>query len=101
MDLSLVNRAAHAERRARLASRLGDRPALIASGAPSPRVYAANTYPFRAASHFLYLTGLHAPSSWLLVDGDRATLFTHESTPDDALWHGATPSLAAIADATG
>ena len=45
-------------RRARLAARLGNRPALIAAGVPRPRNYAANLYPFRASSHFLYLFGL-------------------------------------------
>ncbi len=89
-----LDRAAHLARRSRLAALLGDRPALLAAGAPSPRNYAANVFPFRAGSHFLYLLGLPLPGAMLLVEGARATLFTTPSTAADALWHGAQPSFA-------
>lgn len=80
----------HARRRARLAARL-DRPALLPAGQPAPRNYAANPYPFRAASHFLYLVGDPIPGAWLLVDGDRSVLYRPALPPDDALWHGPPP----------
>ena len=56
----MPRREAHEARRARLAARLGNRPALIAAGVPRPRNYAANLYPYRASSHFLYLFGVAA-----------------------------------------
>jgi Xaa-Pro aminopeptidase len=93
--------AAFAARRHRLAALLGGRPALVASGLPRPRNYAANVYPFRASSHFLYLTGASIPGAFLLLAGERATIFVEPDAPDHALWHGPTPGSAAIAEATG
>ena len=63
------NRAAHEARRAQLAARLGNRPALIAAGLPRPRNYAANLYPYRASSHFLYLFGLPLRGAVTIYDG--------------------------------
>lgn len=92
--------AAFQKRRADLTRRL-DGPAVLFSGSPAPRNYRANTYPFRAASHFLYLIGEHLPESALLLAEGKATLFTPAPTQDDALWHGATRSLEALRDAFG
>lgn len=74
---------------------------MIAAGRSVPRNYAANTFPFRASSHFLYFVGLPLESAWLLVDGDEATLFVPPRDPADELWDGPLPSLGAIAEATG
>jgi Xaa-Pro aminopeptidase len=101
MSLRPIDRAAHVARRSRLAALLADRPALIAAGAPSPRTYAANAFPFRATSHFLYLVGVPLPSAMLLLEGERATIFAHEPTAADALWHGAQPSFAELAALLG
>ena len=96
-----LDRAAHIARRTRLAALLGGRPALIAAGVPSPRNYTASAFPFRAASHFLYLVGAPIPGGMLLVDGAHATLFTTPSTAADALWHGAQPSFSELSERTG
>ena len=101
MSTRPLDRSAHLARRARLAALLGGRPALFAAGAPSPRNYAASTFPFRAASHFLYLVGAPIPGAMLLVEGERATLFTTPNTAADALWHGAQPSFDELAAQTG
>ena len=93
--------AVFAARRARLAQVLGELPALVAAGLPRPRNYPANTYPFRAESHFLYLFGLPLAGAVGLVEGDRATLFVVPPEPDAALWHGQIPSLAELATRTG
>lgn len=101
MNLVHFDLAAHRARRARLVERIGDTPALIASGAPVPRTYAANVYPFRAASHFLYLIGLPLRESFALIEADRSTLFVPPPTVDDALWHGPRPGLAELAEIAG
>jgi len=44
-------------RRQRLAQ-LIDFPVLLWSGTPKSRNFAANIYPYRASSHFLYFAGL-------------------------------------------
>jgi Xaa-Pro aminopeptidase len=50
-------------------------------------------FAYRAASHFLYLVGTPLPGAALLVTRDRAVLFAEPEAEDDALWHGAKPSL--------
>jgi len=65
------------------------------------RNYAANTYPFRASSHFLYFVGEPLVDSFALIEGERCTLFLPRPGPDDALWHGVVPSFAELAEQTG
>lgn len=98
--------AALAARRKQLCARLPGQPIVVAAGVAPARNYAANTYDFRASSHFLYLTGLPlAGAQLLLVPGSdgapgRAELFVPPAAPDDALWHGELPSLAALQELT-
>jgi Xaa-Pro aminopeptidase len=93
---------AHLEaRRTKLARLLGTRPALIAAGVPRPRNYAANLYPYRASSHFLYLFGLPLPGAMGVYDGAAFTLYVPDPHPDQALWEGAPPTQDQIAAATG
>ena len=89
------------KRRAALAAALGDRAAVVFAGGQRSRNYPANVYPYRADSHFLYLVGAPMPDAALVVSGGRSELFVVPTDADDALWHGSTPSMAAIAKATG
>lgn len=88
-------------RRTRLANTLGDVPALVVSGLPRARNYAANRYPFRAESHFLYLAGVPLAGAALLFDRGRCTLFVVPPADDDALWHGVTEDFASLRARTG
>jgi Xaa-Pro aminopeptidase len=97
MDLSGFEPSPFLARRDRLASQLGNKPALVAAGAPRPRNYAANTFPFRATSHFLYLFGLPLRGAYGLWNGDRWTLYVPAPADDDPLWHGPEPTLADLA----
>jgi Xaa-Pro aminopeptidase len=101
MDLSHFAKSACDERRAQLASRLGNRPALIAAGAPRPYGTHRGHYPFRAASHFLYLFGLHLPRAMGLWDGNRWQLHLPEPGADVALWTGPEPDFEALAEILG
>jgi Xaa-Pro aminopeptidase len=101
MLTSATSRDALEARRAKLAARLGNRPALIAAGLPRPRNYAANQYPFRASSHFLYLFGQPLRGAFACYDGGDYTLYLPDPYPDQALWEGAPPSADEIAAATG
>lgn len=90
-----------ATRRSALASTI-ETPALIPAGRTAPRNYRANTYPFRASSHFLYFVGKAIEGAYLLIEPDgRARLFLPEKPDDDALWHGATSSAEEQAHALG
>lgn len=88
-------------RRAAVGTRLGNRPALIAAGTTRPRNYAANAYPYRASSHFLYLFGLPLRDAVAFFDGGAWTLFLPEREPDASLWEGPAASFDQIAAATG
>jgi Xaa-Pro aminopeptidase len=101
MDLSHFDGSACHDRRSRLALRLGGRPALIAAGAPRPRGTFRGLMPFRAASHFLYLFGLHLPKAMGLWTGERWQVFLPEPTPEAALWTGPEPDFAALAEILG
>ncbi len=101
MDLRRAPTGAVVARRHRLAALLGEVPALIAAGRAVPRNYAANTFPFRASSHFLYFVGLPVEGAWLLAEGEHATLFVPPHDPADELWDGPVPSPGALAEATG
>jgi Xaa-Pro aminopeptidase len=78
-----------ATRRASLLTGSGG-PYLLYAGTAPARNFAANTYGFRANSHFLYAAGAGIAGAYLLVTEDVATVFTAFPTPNDALWHGPT-----------
>ena len=101
MELSHFDPSACEERRCLLASRLGNRPALIAAGAPRPRGTHRGLHPFRAASHFLYLFGLHLPRAMGLWNGSRWQLYLPEAGTDAALWTGPEPGLAELGELLG
>ncbi|MEL6492853.1 MAG: aminopeptidase P family protein [Cyanobacteria bacterium J06621_3] len=95
-DLAKVLRS----RRQKL-SRLIDFPVLLWSGTAKPRNFAANIYPFRASSHFLYFAGLPLENAAILLSNGQLTLFIDDTSPDDALWHGPTPNRDQIAEEIG
>jgi Xaa-Pro aminopeptidase len=87
-------------RRQRLA-KLINFPVLLWSGTAKSRNFAANIYPYRASSHFLYFAGLPLENAAIRIEGEELTLFMDDTTPDDALWHGPTPSRDDIAHQIG
>ena len=87
-------------RRQRLAT-LIDFPVMLWSGRRSSRNFPANTFPFRASSHFLYFAGLPLENTIVHFEDDRLTLFRDDPSPASALWHGETPSRDQIAAEIG
>jgi Xaa-Pro aminopeptidase len=87
-------------RREALAARLAARPALIAAGGSRPRNYAANVFPYRASSHFLYLCGVGLRDAALFYDDGEWTLHLPERSGDDALWEGPQPTPDEIGERT-
>lgn len=94
------DRAAQAARRTLLMQR-HPRPMRIDAGTAPPRNYAANAYPFRASSHFLYLVGAPLEGATLWLADGKATIYAPKLPDDDALWHGARPDAAALGDMLG
>ena len=87
-----TSREVFAERRQRLQRLLagtGIEAAVIASGLPQPRNFAHNLYyPFRASSHFLYLTGQALEGSIVSIGPAHATLYVDPEDEASALWTG-------------
>ncbi|AHJ27165.1 aminopeptidase P family protein [Nodularia spumigena CS-584] len=76
-------------------------PAILWSGNTNPRNFPANTYPFRASSHFLYFAGLPLQNAAIRLEGGKLELFIDNPTPSSALWHGQMPTRDEIAEQIG
>ncbi|MEH2177895.1 aminopeptidase P family protein [Nostoc sp.] len=87
-------------RRQQLAN-LIDFPAILWSGSNNPRNFPANTFPFRANSHFLYFAGLPLPKAAIRLEAGKLELFIDDPSPSSALWHGETPTREEIAEKIG
>lgn len=92
----------YSARRTLLRSRIGDGVILLLGQEEASRNYAANTYPFRQDSHFLYYVGtnLSGMAALILPDGEEI-LFGPREDPDDLVWHGPHPILSDHAAAAG
>lgn len=60
------------------------------SGNPVQRNFAANKFPFRASSHFLYFAGLPIAGAAIRLEGGKLELFMDNPSPQATLWHGET-----------
>ena len=75
---------------------------LLVGQEDTPRNYAANAYPFRQDSSFLYFVGVDQPglAALILPDGEE-WLFGTPEHPDDLVWYGPHPALADHGAAAG
>lgn len=87
-------------RRHQLAQQI-EGPVLLWAGSPVPRNFAANCFPFRASSHFLYFAGLSLQNAVIGLEAGQLTLFWDEPLPEAALWHGPTWSRSELAAQIG
>ncbi len=83
------------QRRERLKARVPSGVVLLLGNDESPMNYAANTYPFRQDSTFLYFFGLDQPGLAVVLDLDEGTecLFGDDPSLDDIVWTGPRPLL--------
>ncbi|MGD8252440.1 MAG: Xaa-Pro aminopeptidase [Desulfobacterales bacterium] len=90
-------------RREDIRGRVGSGLLLFPGHEVSPVNFAANPYPFRQDSSFLYFFGIDAPGLWGLMDADRGSdlLFGEQAGPEDWIWAGPAPSLEEQADTCG
>ena len=88
------------QRRQKLA-KLIDFPAVLWSGNMTARNFAANKYPFRASSHFLYFGGLPLNNAAIRLEAGKMELFIDNPQPNNALWHGEMPKREEIAEIIG
>lgn len=92
--------AVYQARRAQLGRRFAG-PVILFAGDLAPRNYAANAFPYRAHSHFLYFTGVHWPGAVLLGQGDTWEIFATPPAADDPLWIGPSATWDDLRAATG
>jgi Xaa-Pro aminopeptidase len=90
----------HADRRRRLAERVGA-PILLPGNGHRSTNLPMNHVRFRQDSNLLYFTGCDLPDAAALLHEGRCTLFLPRPAADDALWHGPTPPPDAIGLALG
>ena len=93
----------YTRRRNQLASRMTSGMLLFPGNGESPMNYAANPYPFRQDSTFLYYFGLSQPglAAVMDVDHNQVTIFGEDPTIDEIVWMGDMPSVAQRAESTG
>ena len=88
------------QRRDKLA-RLIEHPVILWSGSPLGRNFAANRFPFRASSHFLYFAGIPIPDAAIFLQDGRLELYLDDAPPSATLWHGESQSRAEIGEVIG
>ena len=88
------------QRRKRLAE-LIETPVILWSGEPISRNFPANTFPFRASSHFLYFAGLPLANAAIKLESGKLELFMDDAPPEASLWQGEMPKRAEIAATIG
>src|SRR4028119_1368986 len=98
-DYSTIATTLH-DRRQRLA-KLINFPVILWSGQASPRNFSANSFPFRASSHFLYFAGLPLENAAISLNSGQLELFMDDASPSSALWHGEMPEREEIAQMIG
>lgn len=97
----MISPSALQARRASVQNELGQHRALVFAGYPAERNFPANTYPFRASSHFLYLVGTSIEGAVLELSAKGAKLFVPRPTASDRLWHGEPLEHEQLANAIG
>ena len=88
----MISKEFHRSRREGLAQSVSS-PILLMGNGHRARNLPMNRLPFRQDSSFLYCTGCHEPNAALMILDGESILFLEEHPPEDALWHGPTPSL--------
>jgi Xaa-Pro aminopeptidase len=93
----------YAARRRRLMEQLDGGVALLLGNGESAANYAANPYPFRQDSTFLYFLGLDRPGLDAVIDAGegRTTLFGEDPGLEAVVWDGPLPSIGTLAGRTG
>jgi Xaa-Pro aminopeptidase len=85
----------HSERRRTILRQIRSGLVVFFGNEESPMNYAANTYPFRQDSTFLYFFGLATPGLAGILDADAGseTLYGDDIGLEDIIWMGYLPTL--------
>lgn len=99
----MFSKETYQNRRKALQAKMTDGIVLIMGNAESPMNFAANPYPFRQDSSFLYYFGIQEPKLVGLIDLDKGTtlVFGNELDIDEIVWMGTQETLKAKAEKSG
>lgn len=91
----MFTKETYSGRRAALKKRMKSGLILILGNNQAPMNYAANTYPFRQDSTFLYFFGLDLPglAGVIDIDNNREILFGDDFSLEDIIWTGPQPTI--------
>ncbi|MFZ7125981.1 MAG: aminopeptidase P family protein [Desulfobacterales bacterium] len=91
------------KRREEVGRAVGKGLILFLGAEEQPVNFAANAYPFRQDSSFLYFAGIDTPGLRVLLDIDEGVEFLigRPPDPDAAIWTGIEPSLESLAAPAG
>jgi Xaa-Pro aminopeptidase len=86
----MFDRDVYIRRRQRLKTQVQSGLILLLGNGESPMNYAANTYPFRQDSTFLYFFGLDQPALAAVIDVEEGTewVFGDDPTVEEIVWTG-------------
>jgi len=95
--------ATYAQRREILSSKIDSGVILLLGNEESGMNCAANVYPFRQDSSFLYYFGIDQPGLAAIIDIDenKTIIFGNELTIDDIIWVGQQASIKELASQSG
>lgn len=99
----MFQKEVYINRRNQLKKRIKSGVVLIPGNNEAPMNYAANTYPFRQDSTFLYFFGLDLPglAGVIDIDNNREIIFGDDFTLEDIIWTGPQPSVQENAEKAG
>jgi len=91
----MFDRDVYIRRRQRLKTQVDSGLILLLGNDESPMNYAANAYPFRQDSTFLYFFGLDQPRLAAVIDVEEGTewVFGDDPTVEEIVWTGPVPLL--------
>jgi Xaa-Pro aminopeptidase len=91
----MFDRDVYIRRRQRLKAQVQSGLILLQGNDESPMNYAANAYPFRQDSTFLYFFGLNQPGLAAVIDVEEGTecIFGDDPTVEEIVWTGPMPLL--------
>lgn len=101
--MHLFSANVYKQRRSILAKSVGQGLIFLAGNQESPMNCAANVYPFRQDSSFLYYFGIDQPGLHGIIDIDsnESILFGDDASLDDIVWTGPQLSIRELADLVG
>lgn len=99
----MFSKNTYIERRKKLTSLVKEGIILLLGNKESSLNYAANCYPFRQDSSFLYFVGLNLPDLAVIIDisNGQTTLYGNDVDINDIIWMGNQPSMVELASLTG